>query len=241
MVVKDIFSKVNYPSDRKSIEHIIKEYEKVLEYKLNGLSRREKPGYVIQIGVIMAIIYIFECSWISLWIRTLYIIPLIISVIYNIALFKKVKNSNFSDEKKFYKFKNSNIILIFTFIYGGTFGFQTVLFEKWNNNEYVISLGILVLFSLLTFIKVRIEAPKKFIKQYLHTDNKIHSYSTIIIAIVQLLVSIAYFQKPYFFILILSYVFLVVASGFIAYGYFEYVQYDKIQDLKKQINYKKEK
>ncbi|MCY6958013.1 hypothetical protein [Clostridium brassicae] len=238
MLVDNIFPKVNYPDDKKSIEHIIKEYDKVLKYKLKGrLSKTEKPGYIIQFFSIAFVPYIITCSWISLGIRVLYVIPLIFSVIYNIVLFKKVKDSDFEDEKIFYKFENSNIFLLIAFIYGGIFGFQTVLFGKWNNKEYLICFIILALFSLITFMKVRIESPKKFIKQYLYTDNKMPSYSTIIIPIVQLLVSIAYFKKPYFFILILSYIFLVVFSGFVTYGYFEYLQYDKIQELKKQINY----
>jgi len=236
MVVKSIFRNVEYPKDRKSIEHIIKEYDKVLEYKLHGFSRTEKPGYVIQILGIALVVYIFECSWISLWIRLLYIIPLIVSVTYNIFSFIKVKSSNHNEEKKNYKFNNSSVILLISFIHGGIFGYETVLFRK-DYKDYLIYFIILVFFSLLNLIKYRREAPQKFIRQYLYTDNKIYKYNTIIIALVQLLVSIAYFEKPYFLLLIVSSIFLVIFLGMMSYAFFEYQQYDKIQDLKKEINY----
>ncbi|KAJ51424.1 hypothetical protein BD780_002146 [Clostridium tetanomorphum] len=159
MLVNNIFPKVNYPNDKKSIEHIIQEYDKVLAYKLKGrFSKKEKLGYAIQFPSIVFALYIITCSWISLGIRVLYVIPLIFSVIYNIVLFKKVKDSDFEDEKIFYKFENSNVFLLVSFIYGGTFGFQTVLFGKWSNTEYLISFIILAFFSLITFMKVRVRS-----------------------------------------------------------------------------------
>ncbi|WP_238916392.1 hypothetical protein [Clostridium sp. YIM B02555] len=239
MVVKNIFPKVNYPDDKNDIKHIIKEYDKVLEYKLYGsvLKNQKSGGYIIQLIVAMAIIYIFKCSWISFWIRSLYFIPLIISIVYNIWIAIKAKKNNFNEEKMLYKFKMSEIILIIALIYGGTFCYETVIFDKWDNKNYFVYFSILVLFSVLTFMKFRVEAPKKFIKQYQYTDNKINSYNMIIIPIVQLLVSIAYFEKPYFLLLIGSSVFLVFFLGVISYTFFEYEQYDKIQELKKEINY----
>lgn len=236
MVVKEFFKDVEYPEDKESIKHIIKEYDKVLEHKLYGFERTKKPAYVIQLGSMAFVYYISICSWISLWIRALYIIPLIISVVCNILLFKNVKKSNY-DEKAFYKFHISSGLLLTSFIYGGTFGYETVLFSKWDNSNYIISFCLLIFFSLITCIKYRIGAPKKFIKQYLHTDNKIYSYSTLIIPVVQLSVSIAYFEKPYFLLLICSYIFLVIFIGLMSYAYYEYKQYDKIQELKKEINY----
>lgn len=36
MVVNNIFGNVQYPNDRKSIEHIIKEYDRKLNHKLES-------------------------------------------------------------------------------------------------------------------------------------------------------------------------------------------------------------
>lgn len=110
MLANSIFKDVEYPSDRKSIEHIIREYDKVLEYKLYGDKTTKKQMYIAQFFCIVIIAYIFKCSWISLIIRTIYMMPLAICLIYNIILFRKVKKVSL-------KIKNCIIDLIFVLIY----------------------------------------------------------------------------------------------------------------------------
>ncbi|PRR81137.1 hypothetical protein [Clostridium vincentii] len=237
MVLKSIFKNVNYPKDRGSIEHIITEYDKNLEFKLHGIPKLKKPGYIFYFIDIGIILFILQCSWISLGIRALYLIPIAISVICNIVLFKKAKNNNFKDEKLFYKYINSNFILLVVLLYASIFMFEIALLG-WTDVNCLISLIYLVSFSLLAFIIARIRAPKKFIKHYLKKESNKTPY--VPIAGVSLIIGgIVYLTKPYFIALIVSYPLVTVLIGFSAYVIFDYQQYDKIQELKKEINYPK--
>jgi len=236
MVVKNIFKNVEYPKDRGSIEHIIKEYDKRLEHKL-GLPISKKPSYIFHMFSIINMFYILSCSGISIFIRSLYVVPLISCTIYNILLLKKVRENNYNDKKLFYKLINFDVIHIFIYIYSGTFMYETVIFKKWTDENYLISFCIIVMLSAISSIMARMEAPKRFIENYKNKKSKLFTLSSLTIVIVQLLVSIAYFNKPYYLLLIGSSMFLVIMSGLMTYVLFIYNQYDKIQDLKKQINY----
>lgn len=103
------------------------------------------------------------CSEVSVIIRSLYALPLIICMMYNIALSKKVKKNNYEDRKLFYKLINSSFIYTCFFIYSGTFMIETILFTKWTTENYLICFCILLLLSLLSSIKTRIGAPRNLL------------------------------------------------------------------------------
>lgn len=236
MVVKSIFEEVDYPSDKKSLEHMIKEYDKRLEYKI-GLPISKKPNYLFHIFSIINLFYIIKCSSISIFIRLLYMMPLFLSVIYSIILFNKAKKDNYNDEKLFYKLINFDIIHIFIYIYSGIFMYETVVFRKWTSQEYLMSFMILIILATLSSIIARIEAPKRFLNNYKNNKRELFTAYSAIIPIVQVLVGVTYFNRPYYLLLIASSIFVVVISGVMTYILFIYNQYDKIQELKKEINY----
>lgn len=238
MVVKNIFKNVEYPNDRKSIEHIIKEYDKVLGFKLYGKPVEKKLMFIIYIFIIMINIYILKCSWLPSGIKVLYTILPAISIVYDIILRIKIKNRHNKDTKLLFKALISFLAVIWCFIYIGVMFYETFLFDKWTYKEHLISFGVLVIASALIFIKVRIGLPKKFIKKYQYNNNKFFTVDSVAVAIIQLLICIVYFRKPYMLLLIITYIFVPVYLGAITYMFFEYQQYDKIQELKKQINYK---
>ncbi|KAJ51425.1 hypothetical protein BD780_002147 [Clostridium tetanomorphum] len=238
MLVNSIFPKVNYPDDKKSIEHIIKEYDRRMEHILGYPNTKKVGKYILDIISILLIVYILKCSSVSFGIRILYMLPLIICIIYKNILLIKAQKDNYKNKKFYYGLKNFNIISICVFIFSGIFMIESLLFyRKWSDENYFISFCILAILSAISFIIARTIAPKKFIESYQYKENKLYITSSIFVGIVTLLVSIAYFSKPYYLILILSYVMVVVMSGLMTYTTFIYKQYDKIQELKKQINY----
>ncbi len=60
MVVRSIFPKINYPNDKNSIKHIITEYEKVLEYKLDDKSVDKKLMFIIYFFIIVITIFLLQ-------------------------------------------------------------------------------------------------------------------------------------------------------------------------------------
>lgn len=60
---------------------------------------------------------------------------------------------------------------------------------------------------------------------------------TIVIAIMKLMICIAYFKKPYFVLPITTYAGVIIYTGIIACLLFDYHQYNKIQKLKEEIEY----
>lgn len=238
MVVNSIFKNVKYPKDRESIEHIITEYDKNLEYKVSGILNSKRSSIFYTAFSILVILYILKCTEVSFIIRALYLIPLAATILYNIVLFKKAGNNNYKDEKLIYKFNNSSFLLLIMFIYSATFLIENSLFNEWTDENYLISFGILFLLFLLTFIWARIKAPEKFIKNFQNKKSKVYTPSSIIFVVVAVLVSIANFSQPNRLILIVSYIFLVLISGLITNSIFICQQYDRIQELKKEINYR---
>jgi hypothetical protein len=237
VVVKNFFKDVEYPRDKESIKHIINEYDKVLEYKLYGDKITKKQMFFSQFFCIVILLYILKCSWVSIEVRSIYIIPLVVCLIYNFILFRRVSITGFEDRKLYYRFNISTFILISFFIYCATFMYQTIVFTKWDDKNYLICFGIVLLFSIITSIVNRVLAPKRFINAFLYRNNKLAPVNVIAVAIIELLIVIVYFNKPTFILLITSYFVVIFCFSCIAPMCFEYHQYDKIQELKKEINY----
>jgi hypothetical protein len=237
MVVNNIFPKIKYPNDRNSIEHIIKEYDRKLEHLLN-INNSNKFGKYCAYALCLGIeLYILKCSYVSVFIRCLYIMPVIAWVLYHIYIYCSIKN-DYSNRKIHYKLKLFNIVFICIFLYSGTFMFESILFGgKWVDCDYLICFCILMILCSLSFVIARINAPKKFIGDFQYKENKLYTPSSILIGVISLSVCIAYFNKPYYLLLIIAYIAILIMFGLSTYIYFVYEQYDKIQELKKEINY----
>lgn len=235
MVVRSIFPKINYPNDKNSIKHIITEYEKVLEYKLDDKSVDKKLMFIIYFFIIVITIFLFKSKLIPASISVIYSIPSISAIIYDAELRRRIKKCSTEDTKILFKSLISFLALTWLLLYIGVALYEALLFNKWTYKEYWISLGILSISSGLIFIYVRMKVTKKFIKKYQYGNNKFFTMNSVVISIIEFLICIAYFRKPYLLLLITTYIFLPVYLGAIVNIIFEYLQYDKIQELKKKL------
>lgn len=240
MVVKNIFKEVEYPSDEESIEHIIREYDKRLQNI--WINTKDIDGrcseYVMLILTVIAVIYTLSCWQISIIVRSLYIVPCTICMIYYLKVVKFQKEE--ADKLKgWFKIIGMKVMLVYNFLYIGIF-FGEIQFciNKWQDREYFFSAFILIILSIISIIIARIKAPKKFINQYQYKKRKVSTSITIIKSMIVFFACIINVHKPYRIIVIASYIILIILSGIMTYVFFEYSQYDKIQELKKQINYK---
>lgn len=115
---------------------------------------------------------------------------------------------------------------------------EMVLLDVKNKNSYyALGFGLMFILSIIIAIKVCYRAPKSFIENYLYKDRKIIKPSSIVKSVAIFSVMIANVYKPYRLVLILSYLLFLFLVGAMTYSIFEYKQYDKIQELKKQIHY----
>ncbi|WP_238916394.1 hypothetical protein [Clostridium sp. YIM B02555] len=232
MLIKHVFQKVDYPRDRKSIEHIIKEYDKNLNHLLVVKESNKLGKYVLYIMSILIIFYVFNCSWVSIFVRLLYIIPCALIIICNSILILQIKKHK-ENKKLQYKYKVFELIFISMFIYIGTFFIESILFSrKWGDENYLEWFYVLVILCIVTFLMARVNAPKKFIKKFQYQENKLYTPSSILTSITSLLICISYYNKPYYLVLIVSYIILILMSGLVTYIFFVYRQYDNIQKLK---------
>lgn len=236
MVVKKFFKDAVYPTDRKSIEHIIKGYDEMID-SLLALEYSSKGVCTIFIGIICLIFFVLRNPDTYLVIKLVYTLPPIISIIYYLRLSIIAKNKK-TDLKFCYRRKKFGSLYFENFIFIATLAFETVLLDVKNKNTYyALGFGLLFALSIVIVIKVRYSAPKSFIQNYLYKNRKIIKPSSVVKNVVIFLVMLANVYKPYRLVLILSYLLFLILVGAVTYSIFEYKQYDKIQELKKQINY----
>lgn len=235
-----MFREAEYPSDKRSIERIIREYDKEVSLLINNSEQNEikfrKAKYIMIIFSFLSIIYSFKFYWIPAIIKISYIVPFVIFMVFYFKLSLKIKRSNCSDKKLKLKMINYNLMLICFFIYLEIFIIESIYLDiEWQSPFYIISYAVFIFFCIAVTIIGRVKAPKRFIKNYQYRNRKIVTAGSVSVSITTILVSIAYFHKPYRLIVIMSYIMVIVMCYLMAYKIFEYKQYDKIQELKKQI------
>lgn len=236
-MVKKFFKDAVYPTDRKSIEHIINGYDQMIK----DLFELQKPYangiYLIIIMSLLMAGFTMTITEINILLRLAYGVPPIVASIYFVSMSITAKNKN-TDQKYHYKMEKFKGIVFYNFIYVATLLLEVVLLDVNNKNTYyTLGFCLLALLSLIIVIRVRYKAPKDFITNYLYKDRKIVKPSSIVIGVTVLAVMIANIYKPYRLILILSYCMLLILTACFTYSMFEYKQYDKIQELKIKINY----
>lgn len=239
MVVKDIFPKVEYPNDRESIEHIIKEYDK--DFENSYLPDKAKNSmWIIYIIILSASYNIFNNAEVSLFLRSIYCIPTVSFTLYLIFLSKKIKKDLKKNKKLHKKIDFLYIIFFYLFLSIVGFGIEIDDFTKWGNKEYYLSICSVLISSILIMIYSVKLSPKKFMNRYRDASVDYEKYNivkTFILSMGPVAVMCIYIAKPYYFIVIFSYIIRIILPGVTLFRRFCYSQYDKIQELKKQIGY----
>jgi hypothetical protein len=235
MVVENYFNKLKDKKDIKIIKGILREYDKNIDSRRNSpvLKSSSNNFTVIFTGYFISICA-FLFGDISPLIKLIYTLPLFIVSTIDLILFLKLKKNNFNNRKLFYQHLIIMFFIIILMLFTGTYAFQFFLFKSWKEIDYLKSILLLASCLIPIIIATLYDAPKKFLKEFVNTNNKYKSVSTALSGIISTLVIIFNIFKPYYLILVLSYVLILWLTKYTTYLVYKYKQYDLIEDLRNQ-------
>ena len=175
--------------------------------------------------------------WISLTVKSLYLIPSILFIGYYTYIKLHVKRQKDVERKMYYKLQIFEVLFICIFIYLGKLLFEIVLFnEIWTDKHYIISFIFMLILCLISSIVGRVNSPKNFRRQYMKEKSKssIINYKFYILAFIIMI--FFYLYKRGLTLLMCSYALLILMSSVISSSIFVYKQYDKIEELRKKFH-----
>ena len=184
---------------------------------------------------LLCIYYIIKAIDSSIILKALYIIPFFLCVIYCMKVEFECKISNYKKIKNCYKASKVSLALIWFYIYIMSFIMEFVLLERQSNK--MLYLLIFLMISCCEAGYTFFKGSDRFINNFQFKNIKFNKTSKICESSIVLLVCIINFHKPYKLILIGILILMIILVPVIVNLIFEYKQYDKIQELKKQINY----
>ncbi|MBQ6819773.1 MAG: hypothetical protein IJO26_00575 [Clostridium sp.] len=235
MLVENYINELKKNKENEKIKKIVKEYNKEVEFKLNGpIMKKPADIYLFSIlSLIGSLIpLILRDENISLVISLIYTIPLLTLSIVPMILLRSLKKCKCVNIKLFLALANSIILEFIVMCFTGTYMFQFILFN-WTTIDYLkIIMLLMFLITLVIIIGIR-NAPKKFINQY----SKKNIYKNPSEAAIKIGVSlglIANITKANMLILVAFYSAIIYFIPFFIFLVYKAKKYDYIQSLLKE-------
>lgn len=235
MLVENYINDLKKNNEKSKIKKIIKEYNKEVEFKLNGPIMK-KPVDVYFFSILsligsLAPLYLKREN-VSLLISTIYTIPLLILSIIPIIFLRNLKKGKYLDVRLFLTLSNSIVLEFMVMCFTGTYMLQFALFNNWTSKDY-LKMIILFVILLIPVIIVGIRnAPKKFINQF-SQKNTYKNQSEAVTWIAITLGWIANITKPYMLLLLVFYSCIIYFTPRFIFLVYKSTKYDYIQSLLK--------